>query len=133
MEHELVFDQVMASERALLDPITRSDPHAVERLLAPDFTRIGRSGRLWFRDEIIGSLGGFESSWGAVVHTTQMQGRMLADGLILLTYVSDSEAGPARRSSIWRQTGDHWQAVFHQGTPLPDPEPVTGAAVYRPE
>jgi hypothetical protein len=41
----------------------------------------------------------------------------------LLNYVTESEAGRARRSSIWRQTGEHWQLVFHQGTPIPDPKP----------
>jgi hypothetical protein len=120
MENEPVFDIAIAFERELLDPSVRSDQHAVARLLAPDFTEIGRSGRFWSRDEIIDSIGGFASSWGAPAVASEMAGRMLADGLILLTYVTVSEEGRARRSSIWRQRGDSWQVVFHQGTPIPD-------------
>jgi hypothetical protein len=117
---EPVFDDAIALESELLDPKVRSDQHAVERLLAPDFTEIGRSGRIASRDEVLSSIGGFASSWGAPAVASEMVGRMLADGLVLLTYVTVSDVGRARRSSIWRQVGDTWQVVFHQGTPLTD-------------
>jgi hypothetical protein len=48
-----------------------------------------------------------------------MEGRHLADDLVLLTYVSDNDGRRARRSSLWRRSGGSWRMVFHQGTLLP--------------
>lgn len=117
---EPAIDAAMALERELLDPAVRSDRREVERLLAPDFTEIGRLGRLWTRDEIVHSIGGFASAWGPMAISSEMEGRMLADDLVLLNYVTESPSGYARRSSVWRHSIEKWQIVFHQGTTLPD-------------
>ena len=111
-------DAVMTLERELLDPAVRSDKRQVEKLLATDFTEIDRSGRLYSRAEVLRSIGGFESSWGASTVSSEMEGRMLADDLVLLTYLSDSASGRCRRSSVWRHLHTSWYLVFHQGTAL---------------
>ncbi len=101
-----------------MNPAVRSDRRKVEKLLATDFTEIDRSGRLYTRAEILHSIGGFQSSWGASTVASEMEGRMLADDLVLLTYLTDSVYGRCRRSSIWRHLHTSWYLVFHQGTEL---------------
>ena len=118
MLEEPSIDATMLLEHELLDPAVRSDRRRVDTLLALDFTEVGRSGRLWTRDEMLESVGGFESSWGPKAVASEMQGRMLADDLVLLTYVTESAAGHSRRSSVWRRSRGRWQIVFHQGTAL---------------
>lgn len=114
-------DAVMVLERELLNPAVRSDRRQVEQMLASDFTEIGRCGTLYTRAQIIDSIGGFESSWGPNAVSTQMEGRMLADDIVLLTYITESSSGISRRTSIWRNLRKDWQIIFHQGTALVAP------------
>ena len=54
--HEVVDDEVAAvieRELALLTPEVRGSADQLEELLDPDFEEIGKSGRLWTRDEMI--------------------------------------------------------------------------------
>ena len=50
--------------------------------------------------------------------TAEMTGRLVAPGLVLLTYVSDPDGRAARRSSLWRRSEGRWRMLFHQGTLL---------------
>jgi hypothetical protein len=99
-------------ELRLLQPATRADRAAVERLLHPDFREIGVSGRLWDRAAIVDSLAD-EPGQGAMARN--VEAREVADGVVLVTY--DTER--ARRTSLWVRTQDGWRVLFHQGTPLP--------------
>ena len=49
-------EQVVALERALLADETRSDKTSVSALLHPEWREIGRSGRLWGRDEMLDAI-----------------------------------------------------------------------------
>ncbi|MEP6479237.1 MAG: DUF4440 domain-containing protein [Rhodoglobus sp.] len=105
-------EAAILAERALLDPVIRSNRTVVERLLAADFTEIGRSGRLWTRAEIIEML---ERDPGQVVEVTDFDGRHMNDGVVLVTYVANS----VRRSTLWRVSeAAECEALFHQGTPI---------------
>ena len=106
----------VAAEHRLLDPVVRNDRAAVDAMLAADFTEIGRSGRLRGRTEILDATGGFGSSAGLVV--TELEARVAAPGLVLLSYVSTLNGSSARRSSLWTHTAGGWQIHFHQGTAL---------------
>ena len=46
----------------------------------------------------------------------EMDARLLATDLVLVTYVSTIEHRSVRRSSMWRRSGEGWRVVFHQGT-----------------
>jgi ribonuclease HI len=45
----------------------------------------------------------------------------LAPEVVLVTYDSVTQAGRARRSSVWVRDRGRWQLRAHQGTPVPTP------------
>jgi uncharacterized protein (DUF952 family) len=105
----------VAAEHALFDPAVRGDRAAVDRLLAPGFTEIGRSGRLWQRGEVLAAIGGVASSGGLVV--SGLEASVPGAGLVQLTYAATAGEAVTVRSSLWRSTRAGWQVEFHQGTP----------------
>ncbi|CAN5456908.1 hypothetical protein BH10ACT4_BH10ACT4_05840 [soil metagenome] len=105
----------VAAEHALLDPAVRGDRAAVDRLLAPGFSEIGRSGRLWQRGEVLAAIGGFAASEGLVV--SGLEATVPGAGLVHLTYGATTGGTVTLRSSLWRLTRHGWQVEFHQGTP----------------
>ena len=105
-----------ALERSLHSPAVRRDREQAGKLLAEDFREFGSSGRLWSRAEILEALS-IESPVQITSHDFACQ--LLAPGLALLTYVSESPTHRALRSSLWRLEADQWRIVFHQGTPIP--------------
>jgi len=106
-------------ERLLLRPEVRASAEQVEGLLDAEFTEIGASGRLWDREAMVAALSrSFGDETSARIVDSEMTGRSIAPGVVLLTYVSDSNGRRARRSSIWRRHRDGMRVVHHQGTPL---------------
>ncbi|GIT80109.1 ribonuclease H [Leifsonia sp. LS1] len=101
-------------ERELLDPAVRSDASRVAELLHPDFEEIGRSGRLWGRDEMLQALADEES---APMELDVLNTVSVADGIILLTARTMDARGGSLRSSLWQRSGGRWRLRFHQGTP----------------
>ncbi|UAJ78071.1 ribonuclease HI family protein [Leifsonia sp. ZF2019] len=101
-------------ESELLDPAVRSDASRVAELLHPDFEEIGRSGRLWGRDEMLQALADEES---APIEFDVLNTASVADGVILLTARTMDARGGSLRSSLWQRTGGRWRLRFHQGTP----------------
>ena len=106
----------VAAELRLLDPEARRDRAAVDAMLAPDFTEIGGSGRLWGRAEFLDAMGGFPSTTGLVM--SELEAQVPGPGLVLVKYVSTLHGSSTRRSSLWGQTTDGWRVQFHQGTAL---------------
>ncbi|WP_143591342.1 DUF4440 domain-containing protein [Thermoactinospora rubra] len=104
-------------EMRLLDPAVRSSAELMGELLDPEFTEIGASGRLWDRSSIIAAVTQDADPDAAPIAVGDMAGRLLAPGVVHLTYVSDGNGRRARRSSIWRHTERGWLIYFHQGTP----------------
>jgi hypothetical protein len=106
-------------ERLLFRPDVRCSAERVEGLLDPEFTEIGASGRLWDREAMVAALSRrFGDETPARIVDSEMTGRLIEPGVVLLTYVSDSNGRRARRSSIWRRHEDGMRVVHHQGTPL---------------
>ena len=94
--HDDSLDEVVELELALLHPDVRRDRPWVEDLLDEDFREIGASGRLWSRQETIDGLAGEQDDGPVAV--ADMEALQLADGLVLVTYVSDRAGRRARRS-----------------------------------
>ena len=118
----MVDDQVavvIERELALLTPEVRGSADQHEDLLDPDFAEIGKSGRLWTRVEMIAALVADTDPEQHSVNVSDMSGRTLGPGFVLLTYVTQGEGRRARRSSLWRQSVKGWQVLHHQGTPIP--------------
>lgn len=105
-------DRVVTLERLLLSDAVRAEPAAVAALLHPNWTEVGRSGRLWTRDEMLTAIEPLPSQ--TTLNLVSVD-RIDSD-TILLVWRSRSEDGSALRSSLWvREHGD-WQQRFHQGT-----------------
>jgi hypothetical protein len=111
------FVGVVELELALLEPEVRRDSRQVEELLDDDYREIGASGRLWTRQETLDALA-LEHDDGPT-QVEELHALELAEGLVLLTYLSDRAGRKARRSSIWRRAGGRWRLVHHQGSELP--------------
>lgn len=110
-------EAVIERELALLTPQVRGSAARLDDLLAPDFVEIGASGRRWTRDELIAVMVAETTADRPVPEYSEMSGRIIGPGLVLLTYVSEVEGRRARRSSLWRRSAEGWQVLHHQGTP----------------
>lgn len=106
----------IAGEIRLLDPEVRSSAVLMDELMDPEFTEIGASGRLWDRLSLITALSQDPDPSVVPIAVSDMEGRLLAPGIVHLTYVSDNNGRRARRSSIWRRSAQGWRLYFHQGT-----------------
>ncbi|WSJ47714.1 DUF4440 domain-containing protein [Streptomyces sp. NBC_01317] len=109
-------EAAIEGELRLLDPEVRSSPALVSALLDPEFVEFGASGARWDATSVLGVTGDGSVTEGAPVGVTALAGRLLAPGLVHLTYVSAHAGRRVRRSSIWRLTSDGWRLYFHQGT-----------------
>jgi len=120
--HEVVDDEVavvIERELALFTPEVRGSAEQLEELLDPDFGEIGKSGRLRTRGEMIAALVADTDPEQHIINFSDMSGRTVGPGFVLLTYVTEVEGRRARRSSLWRQSMRGWRVLHHQGTPIP--------------
>lgn len=111
---------VLALEREMQSPGARADANRVLELLAPDFLEVGASGRQWDRERILGLLreqSDDEETPPIGIH--DLRGRVIAPGVIQVSWDSSTGDRRARRTSIWCEREHGWQQVHHQGTPLP--------------
>lgn len=119
---------VLDLERELQSPQARADEGRLRQLLAPDFAEIGASGRTWDRETILDLLRG-ESAEVATdpIEVLDLRGRVLAPGVIQVSWDSRRGDRHARRTSIWCERETGWQQVHHQGTPFALPDPRRGS------
>lgn len=115
--------EALAGELELLTPRVRASRELAGRLLDPDFTEVGASGRRWDRETMLSSL---PQMAGASVddpvdEPTGMTATVLAPGLVHVTYELNYGGRRTRRSSIWRKldAGSGWRLYYHQGTIVP--------------
>lgn len=104
---------VIDRELQLLCADVRRSPQFVDELLDPDFREVGVSGRCWARGEIISALA---AEPGSRIDVADMEGAVLSDDLVLITYSSHRDGRRARRCSLWRRSGTVWRVLYHQGT-----------------
>ena len=104
-------EHVVAMERSLLSDEVRSDRAAVAALLHPDWQEVGRSGRLWTREDQLDVIGPIEPVDVEVISVD----RVGADTILLLWRTSTAERSTLRRT-LWVRSGGQWRARFHQGT-----------------
>ncbi|WP_242384298.1 DUF4440 domain-containing protein [Thermobispora bispora] len=123
-EHDDPVQAAITGEMRLLEWEVRSSAVLLGELLDPEFTEIGASGRLWDRHSLINALTQESDAPPYRITVSEMKGRLLAPGIVHLTYVSDENGRRARRSSIWRRSEQGWRLYFHQGTLLPPQEPM---------
>jgi hypothetical protein len=107
-------------EAELHHPGTRCSRERLEQLLHPQFHEVGRSGRPYTRETVIGYLASLTVQ--PAVESDHYAVTALAEGCALLTYRSalrladGTRTDHALRSSVWLRSGQRWQLVYHQGT-----------------
>ena len=87
----------------------------MEKLIHPDFTEVGASGRRWTRSTIIDALVTGDDPPTADAYDFNVVD--LAVGVALVTYTTASTNALAHRCSIWVHDGSDWSVIYHQGTP----------------
>lgn len=111
-------ERVIGLERELLSDAVRADPAAVAALLHPQWTEVGRSGRLWQRDELLAEIAPLANDGGPAeaVSMDVVSVTKLADDVILLVWRAVAADRTTLRSSLWVRDGGDWRQRFHQGT-----------------
>lgn len=106
-------NEVVEFELRLLDPAVRADRAEVERLLHPEFREFGSSGQVWDRWSIVAALA---EDPGPPARASEVEARVLAPDVVLVTYVAEAAGRRSLRSSLWVRGEDGWRVLFHQGT-----------------
>lgn len=107
----------MAAERESLSLACRADAARLDRLLAPDFHEFGSSGIEFGYEGTAARVAAATDPHGEPITVENLRGWLLADGLVMLKYVSEAQGRRANRTSLWRRTpSGHWQIFHHQGT-----------------
>lgn len=112
-------DVVQDCERALLTGAVRGDRMSAGLLIHEDFREVGASGRIWDRERILTMMEEEAAAGPFRVDASDMVAVGLAPHVALVTYETRSDAGHARRSSVWLRERGRWQLRHHQGTPVP--------------
>jgi hypothetical protein len=108
-------------EESLLQPEVRHSAIELDKLLADEFVEYGSSGEMYDKQAIMAALLQEKDTYFSI---SEFQAVLLAPNTALVTYrvakmvAGDNSVRHSLRSSIWRQKGNAWQMVFHQGTPL---------------
>ena len=100
---EVVEDEVavvIEREVALLTREVRSSADQLEELLDPDFEEIGKSGHLWTRGEMIAALVAGTDPEEPRIKVSDMSGRTVGPGIVLLTYDTQLEGRRAPQLSM---------------------------------
>jgi hypothetical protein len=110
---ELLFEL----EQRLAQVGKRLSAEEASSLIAEDFVEFGSSGKVWSKAEIIEAM----SQWNPIERIVEnFRVRELSASVCLVTYkvigVDRQASLFSLRSSIWRNNGETWQIVFHQGT-----------------
>jgi hypothetical protein len=101
-------------ESKLLMSATRKSPETVAAMLADGFREVGKSGRIFSKEEIIADLVAEDE---VRISMTEFEAQLLSDEVALVTYRARREQDEESvRSSLWRKGEGRWQMVFHQGT-----------------
>ncbi|MES9510232.1 nuclear transport factor 2 family protein [Streptomyces sp. NPDC000609] len=115
-------------ELRLLDPAVRASAELLAQVLHPDYREIDYTGRVWDRDTMTASLTAKDAPRPGPMTASRMTGAQLGDGLVHLTYDTETKGRLAHRSSLWRLTDAGWLLYFHQATPFGTTEDTgTGA------
>jgi ribonuclease HI len=112
-------DVVQDCERALLTGAVRGDRMSAGLLIHEDFREVGASGRIWDRERILTMMEQEAAAGPFRVDASDMVAVGLAPDVALVTYETHSDAGHARRSSVWLRERGRWQLRHHQGTRVP--------------
>ncbi|WP_084103323.1 DUF4440 domain-containing protein [Demequina sp. NBRC 110056] len=107
---------LQAMEEAMWRPETRFDRAYMEAVLAENFSEVGRSGRVFTREDTL-ELQPIDID--VQLPLTEFSAVAICEDVALVTYVSipaHGTRGATHRSSVWTNDG-RWRLRFHQATP----------------
>lgn len=110
---------ILSNEMRLLDSDVRRNSAEIARLVDPGFIEFCSSGKVYRYSD--GDT--FGCSEGMTFEITGFSVKELSPEIALATYVSvktdlDTERVTyANRCSLWKNDGQGWRIIFHQGTP----------------
>jgi hypothetical protein len=120
MEQNAADQQIAEATAAELESLSiecRTDASRLDRLLAPDFHEFGASGGELGYDGLAERVAAWTDPDDSPIAVENLRGWLLADGLVMLKYISDNAGRRANRTSLWRRvTPGRWQIFHHQGT-----------------
>ena len=108
---------LQALEESMWRAETRFDRAYMNAVLHPEFTEVGRSGRVFSRDEVLGMPA---VPIAVDIPRETFSVAEIAPGVALVSYETvptDSRHGAAHRGSVWVLDGSRWLLRYHQGTP----------------
>lgn len=108
---------LQALEESMWNSATRFDHAYMDAVLHPEFAEVGRSGRVFRRDEVLGMP---HVEIAVDIPRATFSVSEIADGVALISYETvpiASAHGAAHRVSIWLADGPKWLLRYHQGTP----------------
>ena len=113
-------DREVFEELRRREPIFHTPAFGVdfEKAMAPDYWEVGASGRRYSREFILRTLAqnppvdAAAAGWKSEDHSL----RRLSPDTYLFTYTLHQGDRVTRRATIWRNVGDGWQILYHQGT-----------------
>jgi len=109
--------EVMSAERESLRAQCRADAARLERLVAPDFHEFGTSGGEIGYEGTAARFAEETDPHGEPILVENMRGWLLAEGLVMLKYVSEKSGRRSNRTALMRRVEPgHWQMFHHQGT-----------------
>jgi hypothetical protein len=120
-----LLQELQTLEVELHHPGVRCNRVRLEQLLHSEFHEVGRSGRAYTRETVIGFLAAQEPQ--AAVVSDEFAVAELGPELALLTYRSAHVETDKRlvnhtfRASVWVKSTAGWQLRYHQGTPAAQP------------
>jgi aminoglycoside 6'-N-acetyltransferase len=100
-------------EQELLQTATRKSKKKLNLLLADDFKEFSKSGKIYTKQDILGTL---PSELSHKFIATNFETIELSPDVVLINYKTTEQSNTALRSSIWKNINNNWQIVFHQGT-----------------
>jgi hypothetical protein len=116
-------NELLALERALLDPEVRRSTEKVSAMLADEFVEFASSGVAYDKARILGVLQdealADDPVTRSLVHFEAVQ---LAEDVALTRYrllgqrSRQEQPTQSLRCSVWKRLDGRWQMTFHQGT-----------------
>jgi hypothetical protein len=110
-----ILEEIQQLEFSLLEQSTRKSVDKLNHLIADDFCEFGNSGKIYNKQDLLKFLPS-ESKRTFTVNDFEV--KELSKDVILVTYKTTEELVTSLRSSIWKQDGNNWRMVFHQGTKI---------------
>lgn len=118
--------ELMRREPLFHRPELGTTREVLETMTADDFWETGASGRRYSRDFVIETVTkryaeGYQDEW----RSDDFYCQLITTDHYLLTYTLYQGKRVTRRTTLWRQQGEHWIALYHQGTILDGATDIT--------